>query len=187
MYFVLAVAVLFVMISIYFYFQTEKLQRQLLIQKRDSSAARKESQKLTDSMAFLANQYEEFAKHRLQSMKDRAQSANNEQSMKYVALISPLINNYATIFRECVKESGKLKAITKKCYENSEPATFKSFSNHIAASDANVRRMWSNNNLNGFIALVENLLLINKQGKKKSTEIDLIADTKPTLKKVSNS
>jgi len=141
MYFVLAVAALFVMISIYFYFQTEKLQRQLFVQKRDSSAARKESQKLADSMAFLANQYEEFAKHRLQAMKDKVQSANNEQSMNYIALITPLINNYATIFRECVKEKGQLKAMTKKCCENSESGAFKAFSNHIAASDTNVRRV----------------------------------------------
>jgi len=47
--------------------------------------------------------------------------------------------------------------------------------------------VWANNNLNGFIALVESLLLINQQGNKKARVVDSVIEPKPILKKVSNS
>lgn len=61
--------------------------------------------------------------------------------------------------KESLKGRGKLHKITEKCYENNEKGSFKKFTSHIATASPELNRMWSSNNVNGFVSLIEALLL----------------------------
>ena len=154
MIFVLSIMAIFVAISIYFFFRAEKLQREVILAKRDGNLARKENKVLIDSMALIASRYEEFARNRFQELKSRTQT--NDECIKQIA---PLINNYSTIFAECLKGKERLKPLTQKCYQLIDVNAFKDFNQYIGKRDGQIKRMWSSNNLNGYISLVEALLL----------------------------
>ena len=81
--------------------------------------------------------------------------------------IAPLINNYSIIFTECLKGKGRLKPIVQKCYLLINISAFKEFTQYIDKRDVQIKRMWSSNNLNGFIALVEGVLLYEEENNKK--------------------
>lgn len=163
MIFVLSIMAIFVAISIYFFFRAEKLQREVILAKRDGNLTRKENKVLIDSMALLASRYEEFARNRFQELKSRTQT--NDECIKQIA---PLINNYSTIFGECLKGKERLKPMTQKCYQLIDTNAFKDFNQYIGKRDAQIKRMWSSNNLNGFVSLVEALLLHLEQPQDKS-------------------
>ena len=154
MIFVLSIMAIFVAISIYFFFRAEKLQREVILAKRDGNIARKENKVLIDSMALLASRYEEFARNRFNELKSRSQAS--EENIKQIA---PLINNYSTIFAECLKGKERLKPITQRCYQLIDSNAFKEFNQYIGKRDAQIKRMWSSNSLNGFVSLVEALLV----------------------------
>ncbi len=160
MFFVLVITVVFVLISIYFFFRAEKLHRQLINQQRESLSTRKENKLLVESTALIATRGQEFAKARLQQLK--ANANNNEQLLLHIELITPLINNYSIIFRECLKGKGRLKAISQKCFENQGNSAYKKFVALIVTSDRKLKRYWSSDNLNGFLFLVEGLLNVEE-------------------------
>ncbi len=149
---------IFVAISIYFFFRAEKLQREVILAKRDSNVARKENKALVDSMALLASRQEEFVKNRFLDIKQ--QSKDESEIIKNIA---PLINNYSTIFCECLKGKERLKPMTQKCYQLIDANAYKEFSQFISKRDAQLKRMWASNNLNGFVSLVEALLILASQ------------------------
>lgn len=161
MFFVLIVTVVFVVLSVFFFFRAEKLQRQLITQKRESLSTRKENKVLVESMTLVAARSQEFAKARLERLKDHAKLNKHEQLLLHVELISPLINNYSLIFRECLQGKGRLKAISQKCFENQDNAAYKKFVALIVTSDKQLKRYWSSDNLNGFLFLVDALLAID--------------------------
>ncbi len=161
MLFVLIITVLFIVISIYFFFRAEKLQRQLISQKRDVVATSKENKVLVDSMSLIATRGQEFAKSRLARLKEYAVASDSEQLILHIELISPLINNYSVIFRECLKGRGRLKAVSQKSFENHDSAAYKKFVALIVTSDKQLKRYWSSDNLNGFLFLVDALLTID--------------------------
>jgi hypothetical protein len=158
MIFVLSIAALFVGISIYFYFRAEGLQRALLNLKREFSSTKKENKSYIDSMALVAKRHEDFAKHRLQKMKER-QTLEAET----IEVITPFVNNYSIIFRECLKGKGKLQTITKKCYESYDAEGFKRLVAYISKQEPHIKRMWSSNNLSGYVSLIEALLLLESK------------------------
>jgi len=158
MYFVLAMTVLFVLLSIHFFFSAEKLQRKLIIQRREGENTRKENKELVDSMALISNRHEEFSKTVLQKKIAQAKSNENEVLVQQLELISPLIHNYSLIFRECLKGKGGLKSVAKKCFDNHDEKAFKQFIALLVTSDKRMKRYWSSNNLNGFLFLIDGLL-----------------------------
>ena len=160
MFFVLIITAIFVVISIYFFLRAEKLQRQLISQKRDSFTTRKENKVLADSMTLFATRGQEFAQARLARLKVQAKASEDEHLIIHVELISPLINNYSIIFRECLKGKGRLKVVSKKCFENHDNAAYKKFVALIVTGDKQLKRYWSSDNLNGFLFLVDSLLTI---------------------------
>jgi hypothetical protein len=161
MFFVLLITALFIGISVYFYFRSEGLQRTLFNAKREFSTTEKENKAYVDSMALIAKRHEDFAKYRLEKIK-----ANQAEVGEMLETITPLINNYAVIFRECLKGKGKLQLITKKCYESYDAEGFKRFTTYISEQEAHIKRMWSSNNLSGYISLIEALLLLEEKIKK---------------------
>ena len=151
---VLLIIVLFVALSIYFFFRAEKLQHSLLRLNRETSNKLKENTALTKSIALIVSNHEEFAKSRLQKL-----LTNKEQCSESIELIKPLINNYAVIFSECLKEKGKLQVAAKKCFENQGAHDYKEFVNKVIKNDEKIQRLWTSNNVIGFISLVEALLV----------------------------
>lgn len=160
MFFVLIITVVFVVTSIYFFFRAETLQRKLITQQRESLATRKENKVLVESTTLVAMRGQEFAKARLQRLKEYAKASDLEQLIVHTELISPLINNYSIIFRECLKGKGRLKAVSQKCFENQDSSAYKKFVALIVTGDKQLKRYWSSNNLNGFLFLVDALLVI---------------------------
>ncbi len=163
MFFVLAIALVFVVISVYFFFRVEKLQRKLITQQRESLTTRQENKLLVESMTLVATREQEFSKARLVRLKTYAQKNEHTQLLMHTELISPLINNYSIIFKECLKGKGRLKAICQKCFENQDSAAYKKFVALIVTSDKQLKRYWSSNNLNGFLFLVDALLTFEEQ------------------------
>lgn len=160
MFFVLFITALFIGISIYFYFRAEGLQRTLSNAKREFSSTQKENKAYVDSMALIAKRHEDFAKYRLEKIK-----TSQSETTETLEAITPLINNYTVIFRECLKGKGKLQPITKKCYESYDKEGFKRLVAYISTQEAHIKRMWSSNNLSGYISLIEALLLLAEKPK----------------------
>jgi hypothetical protein len=156
------ITVVFVVISIYFFFRAEKLQRQLITQQRESLATRKENKMLAESSILVSTRGQEFAKARLQRLKVYAKATNHEQLNIHAELISPLINNYSMIFGECLKGKGRLKAACQKSFENQGSSAYKNFVALLVTSDKKLKRYWNSDNLNGFLFLVDALLTIEE-------------------------
>jgi hypothetical protein len=181
MYFVLPITAVFVFLCIYFFFSTEKLQRKLIMQRREGESTRKENKILVDAMALTSNRYEKLSKNTLEKKITEAKLNNNETLVQHLELISPLINNYSLILRECLKGKGKLKTIVQKCFNNHDEQSFKQFVALLVTSDKSLKRYWASNNLNGFLFLVEALLNHDtnheeKEKKAKQQESDVTID-----------
>jgi len=153
---VLLITALFVFISVYFFFRAEKLQRSIVLLKRDTAQSQKENQILSKSMASMAGNTEEFAKNRLQLLLKKNQNKKNANEL---ALIKPFIDHYSLIFKECLLKKGRLHTITKKCFSNLEGDLFKDFFEQVIKKDSKIQRLWNSNNFIGFISLVEALLV----------------------------
>jgi hypothetical protein len=121
----------------------------------------KENKLLVESVTLVATREQEFSKAKLQRLKAYAKANNSEQLMLHTELISPLINNYSIIFRECLKGKGQLKAVSQKCFENQDSSAYKKFVALIVTSDKILKRYWSSDNLNGFLLLVDALLTMD--------------------------
>lgn len=161
MYFVLAITALFVFRCVYFFFRVEKLQRKLITQQREVTSTRAENQFLSDTTALIYNRYEEFFKAILQKKLVEANKNSNEMLIQHFELITPLINNYDLIFRECLKGKGRLKGIVQKCFNNQDDKAFKQFVALLVTSDKRLKRYWSSNNINGFLFLVDALINVD--------------------------
>ncbi len=158
MIFVFAVIAMFVAISVYFFFKAESLQREVILMKREVSNIKKENKVYLESVAIIAQRYEEIAKQKLLYLKDNGSIDN-----KVLEMISPMVNNYAVIFSDSIRAKGKLQSAVKKVYEGYQKGSYKKFSSHIAQSSTEIKRAWSSNNINGCILLVDALLQIDKK------------------------
>ncbi len=154
MIFSLSIIAIFVAVSVYFYFRAENLYRQLLIAKKEVTTVKKESKLMIDAFAKLAKKNEESVRTRAK----RLQSLANED--KTLALLHPLINNYAMIFRESLKGKGNFHPIAQKCCENYKSGGYTLLTNYIAKhKDAQLKRFWSSNNIGGFVSFVDTVLV----------------------------
>jgi hypothetical protein len=171
MFFILIITAIFIGVSIFFSFRSEKFQRLLLVQQRDNNNTRKESKAMQDSMAIVATRHEELIKSRLLQMKEQASKTENKELISYLELITPLINNYSVIFRECLKGKGRLKSISQKCFDNHDKTSFKKFVAWMVTNDSSLKRFWSNDNLNGYLHLVNLLLMKAENSLCKQSEI----------------
>jgi ribosomal protein S18 len=161
----LLITALFVAISVYFYLRAESLQRSIRSVKREADITQKEHAALSKYMTQISSSYEDSSKKRLNEI---LTINENTQEYKDLELLKPLINNYGKIFRECQSGKGKLHAITKKCFSSQDAEVYNEFVNKIIKADSNAQRLWGNNNLTGFISLVE--LLLTKYGATNTTK-----------------
>lgn len=153
---VLLITALFVFISVYFFFRSEKLQRTIILLKRDSLKAQKESQVYSKAMVLIASNTEDFAKNRLRLLLSKTQ---NQKILVELALIKLFIDNYAVIFSECLMKKGTLQSMTKSCFSTMDADSYRDFFEKIIKKDSKIQRLWNSNNLIGFISMVEALLV----------------------------
>ena len=157
MVFALIVIAVFVVVSIYFYFRSERLEHDLVQQKREAKQIIKDNNKLTETLVMVAAKQEEFFLFRYNKAKEEA-----EQKLPIVtsdlAMIYPLVNNYAAIFRACAMGKEQLKPTTQTCFESYKAGSFKEFLKFVSSKEKHIKRMWGSNNLNGFISMMEALL-----------------------------
>ena len=156
MLFALAIIGIFVAVSIYFFFRAEKLQRDLMMTRRDMAQLEKENRAWNDTMAVITTKYEEFAKRRMQLFQENVTAQDVAEEIR---LLVPLINNYATICRECQKGPGRLAKVVQKCYSNYQVDSFNTFTSYIDRQDVALKRLWKSNTLKGFVAMIDALML----------------------------
>jgi len=159
--FLIAILVLFIIISVYFFFRAERFQRLLNTANRENKLTQKENKTLYEAMAITFGHHEEFLKQRLSIVKQRKELAND--STKELDLISPLIQNYALIAKECLKSQNQLFKTIQKCYMAGEVNRFNELQTYIKTKDKVVQRMWSSNHLKGFLSLAEALVIEQEQ------------------------
>lgn len=157
MIFVVALIAIFVGVSIYFFFRAEALQRQVINAKREQKQIQKENKAFLDSIAIMNIQHENFANNRLSKLKERY-STNKVLSYELDS-ISPLIHNYALITKACFTNNGQLAVAVEKCYNGAEGENYRAFTTFIASQNKEIQRMWGSNQLKGYLALVESLLI----------------------------
>lgn len=157
MIFVLAIIVIFVAVSIYFFFKAEALQRELLLQSKALSVLKKENRNHMDLMAIIAQRYEEITVRRFVELRTEL-----PEKLAMFDIIAPMINNYAAIINDSVQHKGELQSSVKKVYEGYQKGSYKGLTNYINQADKEIKRAWASNNLNGFIILVEALIKVNK-------------------------
>ena len=159
MFTIVTLIAVFVMISIYLYFRAENLQSQLTRLTRECKQIKNENSNIIDAMIISANKNEEFAQFRLQEMKDSLDSQLTSTLSHEIELLTVLTANYSAIYIECLKGESDLKTITKRCLDAYSKETYTSFNYFISNQDAALKKMWLTNNFQGFIALIEALLL----------------------------
>ncbi|NMP30631.1 hypothetical protein HII17_03565 [Thalassotalea sp. M1531] len=158
----LIVVVIFVVVSIYFYFRSERLQHELMQQKRESVQTRKDYKLLMDTLAVVAAKQSEFYLFRYNATKEKAEKIAPTIASD-MALIWPIVNNYSAIFRSCSSGKEKLRPIVEKCFESYKIGSFKEFLRFISGQEKHIKRMWASDNLNGFMSMME-ALLTEQQG-----------------------
>ena len=153
---VLIITALFVVICIYLFFKTEKLQRTLTIINREMAKAQKDNDILSKSIAIIAGNTEESVKNRLQRLLDNTQCQNTASAL---TLSKPFFNNYSFIFKACLKKKEVLHSSTKKCFSSKGNDVYQNFIDSVIKNDPQILRLWNTNNFIGFISLVEALLV----------------------------
>lgn len=152
--FFLVIVAVFVGASIYFFFKAESLQKALLTAKRENTQAQKNYKILQEAVALTARKNEDSLKHRIEKVKEKTENHDD------INLIMPLINNYAVIYSECLKGKGRLKGICKKCFDTYDTKAFNQFITFLKSKDKSLQRFWGSDNLNGYVSLVEALLVL---------------------------
>jgi len=153
---VLLITALFVFISVYFFFRAEKLQRTIMLLKRDAVITQKENQIFSKSTALMAGNTEIFVKNRLQVL---LKKTKDEDVLAELTLIKPFIDSYALLFKECLMKKGRLQTATKEIFLSQKVDVYKDFFEVIIKKDTKILRLWNSNNFIGFISLVEALLV----------------------------
>ncbi len=156
MIFAVSIIAIFAGVSIYFFFRAERLQREILIIKREEKLTIKENKALHNALAITLSQYEETVKERYFLLKNSM--ASSSKKLESLAVVFPLVNNFSNIAQEALKGKKQLSIIVKKCYLTIDANAYVEFSNHMKLQDKRVQRFWSNNNLKGFLMLVDALL-----------------------------
>ncbi|REL37106.1 hypothetical protein [Thalassotalea euphylliae] len=162
MFFALVVIAIFVAVSVYFYFRSERLQHDLVQQKRDTAQTRKSHKQLADTVASIGAKQQEFFTFRYNKVKEEAER-KSPAILSDVKRISPLVTNYAAIFNACAGGKEQLKPTAQTYFENHKPGAYKDFLTYISGREKHVARMWSSNNLSGFMSLMESLLTEQQQ------------------------
>ena len=157
MIFVLGVVFLFVAVSIYFFFRSERLQAELRVAKKESSSARKNAKSMADNLALVAAKQEEFLKFRLQKLQSKIDK-NKLPLEKEMQFLTPLVNNYAAIFRASMTSNTQMKPTIEKCCESLNKGLYKGLVTYLNGKETHIRKMWNANNVNGFASIVEALL-----------------------------
>jgi len=142
-------------ICIYMFYRAESLQKQVSLFQREIKSTNIDNQNLIDTIAIITLKNEEIANKRLQSITEK-----NTELSDMVVIVTPFIKNYSLIIRETIKGNGQLTPVVKKLYDGVDKNAYKEFVNYINQQEASVRRLWSSNNMPGYISLVDTLFVL---------------------------
>ena len=156
MLFLISLVILFAALCVYFFFRAEGFQRQIIVLKREKKQSEKELQSLHEINALVFAHNEESARKRLGYIKNN--NINNKALEDELDKLAPLIAHYAVIANECNKGKNKLHHTIKNCFGTADATGYSNFTTYIKMQDKQVQRMWSSNNLKGFINLVDAML-----------------------------
>ncbi len=156
--FISVVAAIFVVVSIYYYFRSERLHHDLIAKKRESAQALRDNKQMLDTFALLATKQEEFYLSRYSGLKKAAEK-QAPLVAKEMTVLWPIINNFSGIYRGCAMSKEPLQGKVKACYESFSPGAFDDFKRLLANKQKPIKNMWSSNNLIGFVSLVEAMLM----------------------------
>ena len=162
MFFAFIVIAIFVAVSVYFYFRSERLLQDLVKQKRDTALTRKNHKQLLDTVASIANKQQEFFTFRYNKAVEAAEK-KSPSILSDLKRMSPLVNNYAAVFNACAVAKDQLKPSAQTYFENHKPGSYKDFLTFISGREKHVARMWASNNLTGFMSVMESLLTEQQQ------------------------
>ncbi|MEW6989705.1 hypothetical protein AADZ91_03360 [Colwelliaceae bacterium 6441] len=157
MLFSLSIIFIFVGVSIYFYFKAEKLRVELISLKKEVKNFKQESKIMSDSLAVIAKKNEEFITHRFRKIQEKEKE--KQKGNELVKLLTPLVTNYAAIFRESIRGKGMMHKIAQKCCESYQKGSYKHLTQHIAKQEAHIKRAWGSNNINGFVSFLEAMII----------------------------
>lgn len=146
------------MVSIYYYFRSERLLHDLIAKKRESAQALRDNKQMLDTFAMLATKQEEFYLSRYSGLKKAAEKKAPSVA-KEMTILWPIINNYAAIYRGCAMSKEPLQGKVKACYESFSPGAFEDFKRFLSHKQKPIKNMWSSNNLIGFVSLIEAVLM----------------------------
>lgn len=155
---IILIVFVFIAVAIFLFFRAERIQKQLNHALRELGQSRKLFQSLNDAIAITASKNEEFSKFRFKQLEERIE-ARKLPLTQHAETISPLIQNYAHIFCEVAGKKAQLKPVAQKCYDSIKKGSYKGFITFINGQEKHLKRMWANDSLNGFISLVESLIL----------------------------
>lgn len=154
MIFSLFIIIVFVALSVYFYFKAEKLNRQIFLAKKEVALAKKESKVMIDAFAVVAKQNEELIKYRFEQFK------NNFPESEISTLLYPLVANYSSIFLDSAKGSGRMHSMVKKCCESYQEGSYKRFTFMISKQELHIKKMWKGNHIRGFMSFMDAILIV---------------------------
>ena len=90
----LSLVTFFVFLSVYLFYRSETINRELVRAKRDLVYGQQEKKHLVDLVAKNAKAHEQFLTIRLQSVLSRA----DKEMMNQLLALEPLVKNYSLIF-----------------------------------------------------------------------------------------
>lgn len=153
MIFSLFIVIVFVVLSVYYYFRSEKLAVELKGIKKEASIIKKESKVMIDAFAIVVKKNEDFIHFRFKAAQE------NCKDNELIVLLTPLVTNYATICRESIRGKDEMHKIAKKCCENYQSGSFKRLTIYINSQESHIKRAWNSNNLKGFVTFMESMVL----------------------------
>lgn len=125
------------------------MHQQVIKLTRELRQAKEENKLLADAINTTSNRQEEYLRNRFKLVRERHGQAGP------VELFTPFVSNYGTIYRETVKGQGQLHKITQQIFEGYHKGSYRKFTGYVGSLDAQIKRAWSANNLNGLLAFTD--------------------------------
>jgi hypothetical protein len=151
----LSLVTFFVFLSVYLFYRSETINRELVRAKRDLVYGQQEKKHLVDLVAKNAKAHEQFLTIRLQSVLSRA----DKEMMNQLIALEPLVKNYSLIFHEGMRKETQIKPMIKTLLDQVSNHAFSDLESCIVKQEPSTRRLWKQQTLSAYVALVESLLL----------------------------
>lgn len=156
----LGIASIFLFISIFMFYRAENLSREISKIKRDLTATSKEKDFFFEVMTNGATIQQSFLSKRYENLSAHYKKQGNANPLEP---LYPIISNYTTIFHECARKPNNIKGVVKNACEQAEKGSYKQLERLISQQEKHIKSLWNQAKFNGFVSLVEALVLQQEQ------------------------